>query len=59
MMDACSEEFMGYQVGATLEACYCIMSLRKALKKCDERQAEVTFLTFNFQFFPVFRTFAA
>jgi transposase InsO family protein len=42
IMDACSEEIVGYQVGATLEAFYCIMSLRKALKKCDERQADLT-----------------
>ena len=32
IMDAYSEEIMGHQVGATLEAFYCIMSLRKALK---------------------------
>lgn len=30
IMDVYSEEIMGYQVGATLEAFYCIMSLRKA-----------------------------
>jgi transposase InsO family protein len=41
-MDAYSEEIMGYQVGASLEACYNIMSLRKALKKCDERQSDLT-----------------
>jgi transposase InsO family protein len=42
IMDAYSEEIMGYRVGATLEACYNIMSLRKALKKSDERQADLT-----------------
>ena len=42
IMDAYSEEIMGHQVGATLEAFYCIMSLRKALKKCDERRADLT-----------------
>ena len=44
IMDAYSEEIMGYQVGATLEAFYCIMSLRKALRKCDERLADLTAL---------------
>ena len=44
IMDAYSEEIMGYQVGATLEAFYCIISLRKALKKCDGRQADLTCL---------------
>lgn len=44
IMDAYSEEIMGYQVGATLEAFYCIMSLRKALKKCDERSVDLTAL---------------
>ena len=44
IMDAYSEEIMGYQVGATLEAFYCIMSLRKALKKCDERSVDLTVL---------------
>lgn len=44
IMDAYSEEIMGYQVGATLEAYYCIMSLRKALKKCDERLVDLTAL---------------
>jgi transposase InsO family protein len=42
IMDAYSEEIMGHQVGATLEAFYCIMSLRKALKKCDERRTDLT-----------------
>jgi transposase InsO family protein len=42
IMDAYSEEIMGHQVGATLEAFYCIMSLRKALKKCDGRPADLT-----------------
>lgn len=42
IMDAYSEEIMGYQVGSSLEACYNIMSLRKALKKCDERQSDLT-----------------
>jgi transposase InsO family protein len=41
IMDAYSEEIMGHQVGATLEAFYCIMSLRKALKKCDERGVDL------------------
>ncbi|KAF5073289.1 IS3 family transposase ISPg5 [anaerobic digester metagenome] len=44
IMDAYSEEIMGYQVGSTLEAFYCIMSLRKALKKCDGRMADLTAL---------------
>lgn len=42
IMDAYSEEIMGYQVGFSLEAFYCIMSLRKALKKCDGRMADLT-----------------
>jgi len=42
-MDAYSEEIMGHQVGATLEAFYCI-TLRKALKKCDGRLADLTAL---------------
>jgi transposase InsO family protein len=42
IMDAYSEEIMGYQVGATLEAFYSIMSLVKALNKCDKRSADLT-----------------
>jgi transposase InsO family protein len=42
IMDAYSEEIIGHQVGATMEAYYCILSLRKALKKCDERQADLS-----------------
>ncbi|MGL4852282.1 MAG: IS3 family transposase, partial [Phocaeicola sp.] len=44
IMDAYSEEIMGYQVGATLEAFYSIMSLKKALRTCDEREADLALL---------------
>lgn len=41
IMDAYSQEIMGYQVGATMEAFYNIISLEKALKKCDQRGANL------------------
>ena len=47
-MDAYSEEIMGYQVGATLEAFYSIMSLKKALRTCDEREADLALLIHHF-----------
>lgn len=42
IMDAYSQEIMGYQVGATMEAFYNIISLEKALKKCDQRRANLS-----------------
>ena len=42
IMDAYSQEIMGYQIGATLEAFYCIVALRKALQKSDQRQADLS-----------------
>lgn len=42
IMDAYSQEIMGYQVGSTMEAFYNIISLQKALKKCDQRRANLS-----------------
>lgn len=42
IMDAYSQEIMGYQVGTTMEAFYNIISLQKALKRCDQRRANLS-----------------